>query len=205
MRIYLAGPMTSRPDWNRPAFRTVATTLDSLGAIVINPHDLHPEPPPWHPNVRQDPGFAAMWRRYLREDLAQLLRCDLVIALPGWREESDGARLEVTVAHLLGIQVQTWPDRRRLFSDDETSRLAVRAALVLFDIVGANSHSHGGHVEWHSRTPPYHAHKVAGHAVTAAAQLAGEKPVEQGEGAKAHLERCLVRSTMALARLDALT
>jgi hypothetical protein len=204
MRVYLSGPMTSRPDWNRPAFAYVAEGLSAQGDTIINPHDLHPEPPPWHPGAGADPGFRESWAQYLREDIAQLVRCDEVVALPGWREDSDGARIEVAVAHLLGIRVVTWPEDKTLPCDHETAMLGVEALLVVADIIGANSASHGGHVEWKSRTPQYHAHKVAGHAVTAAAQLAGEKPVGGGEGAADHLQRCLVRSTLALARMDAL-
>jgi hypothetical protein len=192
--------MTSKPDWNRAGFAFVARELAAQGETVINPHDLHPEPPPWTPGADKAPGFADLWKSCLREDVGQLVRCDRVVALPGWRA-SPGARVEVMVAHLLGIKVETWPDGKRLACDAETARLCVRAALAISDIVGSNSASHGGHLEWRARTPQYHTHKVAGHAVTAAAQLAGEKGRTDGEGAADHIERCLVRSAMALARI----
>lgn len=202
-RIYLCGPMTSRPDWNRAGFAFVAKKLAAEGETVINPHDLHPEPPPWTPAAGKAPGFGALWAAYLREDIGQLVRCEEVIALPGWRE-SPGARLEVSIAHLLDIPVSTWPDGKPLACDPETARLCVIGVLTVCDIVGTNSERHGGHTEWQSRTPQYHAHKVAGHAVTAAAQLAGELGRRDGEGARDHMERCLVRSIMALARMRSL-
>lgn len=207
MRLYLAGEMTNLPDWGWDEFRLDAERLRELGHEVVNPHSLHPEPPNWATTIRSGPEWLAQVRRYMKDDLPALLGCDGIACRPGWRR-SRHAQLEVMVAATCGLRIFEFADGklRQLPCDDTTLALAYRAVWGIFGVVGANSASHGGHVEWQSRTPQYHAHKVAGHAVTAAAQLAGElAPKPAGEGAREHLERCLVRSALALTRMEALS
>jgi nucleoside 2-deoxyribosyltransferase len=88
-RIYLAGPMTGLPDFNYPAFNAEAARLRALGYHVENPSE-NPDQP--------------SWAHYMRQALAQLVTCDTIAVLPGWRD-SRGARLEVTVANALGMPV----------------------------------------------------------------------------------------------------
>jgi len=87
MRVYISGPMTGYPDYNRPAFQNAARNLRLAGHDPIDP-SRHPEQP--------------SWADYMRLDLADLVEADAVALLPGW-EASRGARLEVDVAHALGI------------------------------------------------------------------------------------------------------
>lgn len=89
MRVYISGPMTGYPDHNYPAFFAAEAELSILGYKVLNPA-RHPE--------------QVSWADYLRLDLAGVLAADAVAVLPGW-ECSRGARLEVHVAHALGMTV----------------------------------------------------------------------------------------------------
>lgn len=86
MRLYLAGPMTGLPEENRPAFRAAASRLRERGHDVVNPAEL-------------DVGNVSGWTRrdFLRRDLPELLTCEAVAVLPGWRQ-SEGATFEVYVA-----------------------------------------------------------------------------------------------------------
>lgn len=89
-RVYISGPMTGYPVYNRGAFEVAANILRALG------HD------PVDPGETETPGLS--WSDYLRADLRLLTDCDAVAVLPGW-EASRGAALEVHVAHALGMTV----------------------------------------------------------------------------------------------------
>lgn len=91
-RIYISGPMTGKPDYNRAAFNIVAQRLRALNLYAMNPVELnaHLKEPTWH--------------ACLRNDIKALVDCNVLVLLPGW-EESAGARLEVHIAKQLGIWV----------------------------------------------------------------------------------------------------
>ncbi len=91
LRIYISGPISGKPDGNRPAFAAEASRLRRLGHDVINPHEL-PQPDP------DD------WAQCMRMDIAALVTCDCIAMLPGW-EHSKGASLERHIAAQLGMQV----------------------------------------------------------------------------------------------------
>lgn len=93
MIIYLAGPMSGLPDFNRPAFDDAKDVLCGAGHFVINPAD-----------VRLGPD--ATWADYMRAALQRITLADAVALLPGW-ENSRGARLERHVATELGLPVRT--------------------------------------------------------------------------------------------------
>jgi hypothetical protein len=90
--IYLSGPMTGLPNYNRPAFNAAAKQLRSEGKTVFNPAELG-EPDPIHDRA---------W--YMRRDIEGLLKSDVVYVLPGW-EESDGAKLEIEIAKQLDVPI----------------------------------------------------------------------------------------------------
>ena len=90
-RLYLSGPMSGLPELNFPAFHAEAARLRALGFEVVNPADLNP-----------DPGKG--WKDCLRVDLLELLGCDAIAMLPGWKK-SEGAHLEMHVAHRVGIDI----------------------------------------------------------------------------------------------------
>lgn len=90
-RVYLAGPMTGIADFNYPAFNAMADQLRAAGYQVENPAD--------HGII---PG--AQWADYMAYDLTRLGLCGKIALLPGW-ERSEGAKLEVQIAHRLGMTV----------------------------------------------------------------------------------------------------
>ena len=95
--VYLSGPMTGLPDFNRPAFHAAAAALRAQGHVVINPAEV-------------DLGPDASWADYMRIHLAEIARrVTRVFVLPGW-ESSRGAQLEVHVARALGLPVVPVPE-----------------------------------------------------------------------------------------------
>lgn len=90
-RIYIAGPMSGLPEANYPAFNTAAHRLRALGFEVENPAE-NPEPK------------CGTWLGYMRMAIRQLVTCDGVALLPGWRG-SRGARIERWLAGMLGLIV----------------------------------------------------------------------------------------------------
>lgn len=92
-RLYLSGPMTGLPDLNFPAFNRAARALRREGFEVVNPAEIN-----------EDADLD--WHACLRADIKALCDCDVIVLLPGW-EGSNGAHLEVHVAHRLGLSVTT--------------------------------------------------------------------------------------------------
>ena len=90
-RIYIAGPMTGLPDFNRPAFAAAAAHLRALGLEAINPGELHP-----HTHLP--------WSFYMRSALAAMLTCDSILLLRGWTN-SRGAKMEFQIANALGMSI----------------------------------------------------------------------------------------------------
>lgn len=98
--LYIAGPMRGVPDFNFPAFAEAAAKLRAAGYGVVSPHELH------------SGALNLPWSEYMRRDIAILCSGAVggVALLPGW-EDSQGAKLEVAVAHATGMSVQrldTW-------------------------------------------------------------------------------------------------
>ena len=88
---YLSGPMTGIAEHNFPHFHTVAAALRLLGHTIVNPAEI---------NVAS----AGDWHRCLRADIRALCDCTGIVMLAGW-EASQGAQLELHIAHRLGLQV----------------------------------------------------------------------------------------------------
>ena len=104
--VYLSGPMTGLPDWNRAAFDEAEKRLLALGAQEpYNPANaierfksLSHETCMYRSLVElvdeewsTEPGYPTPWY-------------DLLVSLHGW-EQSAGARLEREVAEACGIEV----------------------------------------------------------------------------------------------------
>lgn len=92
MKLYLAGPMTGRPQHNYPTFHAEAAALRELGYEVVNPAEHYTTPE----GVR--------WEDAMRLALRALLDCDAIVLLPGWAR-SRGALLETDVARQLGMKL----------------------------------------------------------------------------------------------------
>jgi hypothetical protein len=98
-RIYLSGPMTGLPDFNVPAFHEAAAALRGLGFDVVSPAEI---------NADQ----STTWHAALRADIKALCDCDAIALMSGW-ERSNGAHLELHLAHRLGLDVLHVPELLR--------------------------------------------------------------------------------------------
>ena len=89
-RLYISGPMTGLPSMNYPAFHAEAARLRELGYQVENPAE-NPE--------------QSSWAAYMRVAIRQMLTCDQVALLPGWKR-SRGALIEHWIAIALGMRAR---------------------------------------------------------------------------------------------------
>ena len=90
--IYLSGPMSGLPDYNRPAFDRAAKSLREKGYKV------------WSPAEAFDRSVLLPRSHYMRVDIEALMKCTTVMMLPNW-EQSRGARLEFEIAKELELPV----------------------------------------------------------------------------------------------------
>lgn len=88
--LYLAGPMSGQPDFNRPAFDLAARRLRGAGFAVLSPAEA------------PEPGPAPEWLDWMRGSLRLLLDADGLALLPGWWD-SRGATVERDLARSLGL------------------------------------------------------------------------------------------------------
>lgn len=89
MKIYIAGPMTGIPKYNRPAFHFEAMRLASEGHVVLNPATL--------PDGLSQP-------EYMDICLAMLRCADGIFLLSGW-QHSAGAKAEHALAQKLDLEI----------------------------------------------------------------------------------------------------
>jgi hypothetical protein len=90
-RVYISGPITGKPDGNRPAFEHAKQALIAAGDVPVNPHE-------------NGLPSSASWREHMRADLRMLADCDAILLLPGWAS-SKGAFLEQSIAQFLGMSI----------------------------------------------------------------------------------------------------
>ena len=91
MIIYIAGKVSGMEDKARFLFRIAEKELNLQGHDVINPMELE------HDHDKT-------WQSYMRECISAMMKADALYLLPNWRE-SKGARIEVQLAHNLGIKI----------------------------------------------------------------------------------------------------
>ena len=89
MKVYIAGPMTGLPHFNRPAFQQAAINLSFEKHVPLNPAIL-PD------------GLTAA--DYMAVGMTMLQRADAIYLLTGW-QFSAGARAEHALALKLGLEV----------------------------------------------------------------------------------------------------
>ncbi len=111
--IYLAGPMSGKPEFNFPAFHEAAGQLRDKGHIVFSPAEKDMEEygddAPWmsDPNGDIDDATAAGFdlNEAMKQDLTWICdEADAIAMLPGW-EHSSGARTEHTLACCLRLEI----------------------------------------------------------------------------------------------------
>ncbi|EOJ0049796.1 TPA: DUF4406 domain-containing protein [Enterobacter hormaechei] len=89
MKIYIAGPMSGLPDFNRDAFNHAHVFLGAKGHVVLNPA-LLPD---------------GLTQAEYMDICLSMLRCaDAVFMLRGW-EKSAGARAENALAEKLEMEI----------------------------------------------------------------------------------------------------
>lgn len=121
MRVYISGPMTGKPDLNRPAFDAAERRLTEQGHFVINPHRISElvgteeelaeafaaaYASPWQ-NACSYEAHARKLRlanAVMSADLAAVRSCDAIYLLCGW-EESRGAKKELAEALAHGLKI----------------------------------------------------------------------------------------------------
>lgn len=92
MKIYIAGPMRGYPEDNYPLFNEVTAKWRRFGFEVVNPAE----------NFGGDRSLP--WSTYMKQDISQLVTCDAIALLPGYRS-SEGARRELLIAQTLDLPV----------------------------------------------------------------------------------------------------
>lgn len=92
VRIYLAGPITGRPDNNKAAFMAASERLRVDGLEVINPIEF---------DLAAEKDLS--WFACMKRDLKLLVDCDAIMLLDDWHK-SAGAQLEFLVATRLGLR-----------------------------------------------------------------------------------------------------
>lgn len=133
-KIYLSGPMTGYPDYNRPAFMKAEAELQAtLDANFINPARLDSlAKPEWQ------------WTDFMRNSLKRMLDACTIYMLNGW-ENSKGAKIELALAKELGMRVMYQPmpalDYAKMLKDGliildtETTGLGDDAEIVEIAII----------------------------------------------------------------------
>ena len=97
--VFIAGPMTGLPDWNRAAFYEAEEVLTSADIESINPASLAFIIPEYAPH-----------EMFVDTTCALVKHCQAVVRLPGW-ETSKGAKLEMAAAVRNGVPVFDWDDK----------------------------------------------------------------------------------------------
>ena len=89
-KIYIAGPISGLPNFNRDAFNAEAHRLLGLGHVALNPAIL--------PDGLEQ-------AEYMDICLAMLRCADGIFMLDGW-QQSAGAKAEYALAEKLGLDIQ---------------------------------------------------------------------------------------------------
>ena len=95
LTVYLAGPMSSKPDKNKPLFDSATACLRELGYDVISPAEL---------DIKDT--ASQNWNDFMVRDIPHVLKCDVVVLLTEWYK-SRGTLLEVNIAGNLGKPIFT--------------------------------------------------------------------------------------------------
>lgn len=110
MKLYLSGPMTGKPDHNKPAFDAAAADLRGRGYEVVSPVELDHNS---GVELGSPDGYTVSdddYAKYLERDFEALADCDGVVFIKGW-ETSGGAGREGRYAIQLGLYLYLYsPD-----------------------------------------------------------------------------------------------
>lgn len=99
-RVYIAGPMRGKPQFNYPAFSEAERELKKLGYEVINPATMGDK----YGTAEEINADRALLERLMLDELRVVATCDAIYLLRGW-EKSVGARRELALALQLDLLV----------------------------------------------------------------------------------------------------
>jgi hypothetical protein len=102
VKLYLSGPMTGIPDYNRPAFEQAAFDLRSRGFEVVSPIELDHNAGTSHDSETGFDFTHEEWEQFLERDYEALQGCAAICLINGW-EKSGGAGREGHYAMKLGL------------------------------------------------------------------------------------------------------
>jgi len=97
--IYISGPMTGYPNFNREAFVKAEMNLIGKGKEIVSPSLLEQDI-----EGRKFKTLEEAWMYYMKTALIKLLHCNAIVMLDGW-SDSKGARLERYLAETLGYKI----------------------------------------------------------------------------------------------------
>ena len=100
MRLYLSGAISKQPDF-KEYFKTYEDELRRRGFNdIFNPASI---------DCILGKDTRSLWSAYMRYDIEQLMRCDVLVFLPNWRK-SKGAKIEINLCKKIGIPVVKFED-----------------------------------------------------------------------------------------------
>jgi hypothetical protein len=146
MKIYVAGPMRGKPDFNFPAFDKASAFLRRLGHTVFNPADRDREAhgPDIGKSLDGNIDEAVQKGFSLREALAADMKfiaeeADGIWMLEGW-ETSLGARAEHALATALKLRI--FYDCDLPIDDAEIGSTSVESTWITADVAGMQPEGH---------------------------------------------------------------
>lgn len=91
-QIYICGKMTGIENYNYPKFKETTLMFRNKGVLVKCPTEVNIQKKEWD------------WKKYMKENIKQMLDCDVVYVLDG-HETSVGAIMEIDIAEKLEIPI----------------------------------------------------------------------------------------------------
>ena len=221
--VYLAGPMRGKPGRNLAAHMDAADALVRLraaevtGGAVRKVWGLYRQCP--------DAGLTCATHRqmlahidargwcyqeettaeYMERDLPLVCRADALVVLPDW-QASEGTRIEVSVALLLGKPIYCWPDLTLVRggailsrTDEEAILLAVAADVLLAVLRAARASGQHDEFDWRRERIERHEACALTHLTAHLRQRQNEADGDEED----HLPLVLARVVFALAKREA--
>lgn len=105
MKIYIAGPMRGKEQYNFPAFHEAAKVLRAEGWEVLSPAEIDNDEG-FDENTPEDTLTKQHLIDFLMRDIKIVTEVDAICMLPGHRT-SYGACVELAMAHYLKLPVYT--------------------------------------------------------------------------------------------------
>lgn len=108
--LYIAGPMTGKPQYNWPLFDAVAGELQLAGIGVVNPAAMDRIDKVEFSDEEFEAGIPSgtmPLAGFLKRDFHAMTMCEGIVLLPDW-EQSTGANSELLVAQVAGMSTWLW-------------------------------------------------------------------------------------------------